>query len=96
MAKARRDVVPPERDLWELGSVLELALKNPSVDDEGVLHFRRILDGRSEPVSRGSRCPRASNGLYSLHDLAELAAVVRAIATDLGGAPPSPARRRRR
>jgi len=95
--KGKSEKVPPASALWELGYALEHALRNPSLDDEGILGFRATLIDRNEPISRGGlRCARSTRGVYSLHDLAELAALVRSLAKDLGGGPAKPAPRRRR
>jgi hypothetical protein len=85
----------PQEQLVELGRTLEHALKHPSLDEAGTLHFKAPRIGLREPISSGRGCPRTVDGWWDLPDLARLAALVTAAARLLGGGPRRPARRRR-
>jgi hypothetical protein len=95
-AIGKRDEMPPAEALAELSQALEYALKHPSIDGGGTLHFGMQRIGGHEPISvpgGDSRCPRATEGAYSLSGLADMATLVRELAS--GDSIRRPARPRR-
>jgi hypothetical protein len=95
-AMADEVTLTPQEQLTELGRALEYALKHPSLDEAGTLHFKAPTIDLREPISRGGRCPRTVDGWWDLPDVATLAALVTRQARLLGGGGVRrPARRRR-